>query len=114
MKKFEQKKKLTVNGPQVNGQISSLVGQIAKLKGCKVAGSAGGEELGLDAFLDHKLAGFSAANEAYDGDIDVCFENMGSLLCEFNQTNCDQLADLKRNYKREHYVNGTSFKSVSL
>lgn len=49
------------------GAVGSLVGQIAKLKGCKVVGVAGGEEkcrsavedLGFDYCLDHKSPNFA-------------------------------------------------------
>jgi hypothetical protein len=45
-----------------SGAVGSVVGQIAKIKGCRVHGIAGGErkcrfvqeELGLDACLDHR------------------------------------------------------------
>src|SRR5204862_2016322 len=47
------------------GSVGSIVGQIAKIKGCRVIGVAGGaekgrwlvEELGFDAALDYKAGG---------------------------------------------------------
>jgi len=54
----------TVVVAAATGAVGSVVGQIAKLKGCKVVGVAGGREkcdyattrLGFDACLDHRLA----------------------------------------------------------
>lgn len=50
-----------------SGAVGSVVGQIGKLKGCKVIGIAGGaekcryvvEELGFDACIDHKATDFA-------------------------------------------------------
>src|SRR5690242_17488687 len=46
------------------GAVGSIVGQIAKLKGCRVVGSAGGKDksdylksLGFDAVIDYRTAG---------------------------------------------------------
>jgi NADPH-dependent curcumin reductase CurA len=69
-----------------SGAVGSVVGQIAKIKGCRVVGIAGGErkcrhvqeELGFDACLDHRqpdLAGRLKA--ACPRGIDVYFENVG-------------------------------------
>jgi len=68
------------------GAVGSAVVQIAKLKGCRVIGSAGGSEkcalvraLGADAAIDYKSPGALAdklAAAAPDG-IDVYFDNVG-------------------------------------
>jgi NADPH-dependent curcumin reductase CurA len=68
------------------GATGSVVGQIAKLKGCRVVGIAGGEdkcrtvvdELGFDACLDYKAGDLKAGlrREAPDR-IDVYFDNVG-------------------------------------
>lgn len=68
------------------GPVGSLVGQIAKLRGCKVVGIAGGsekcryleEELGFDMALDHRAADLAKrlAAACPDG-IDIYFENVG-------------------------------------
>jgi NADPH-dependent curcumin reductase CurA len=69
-----------------SGAVGSVVGQIARIKGCRVVGIAGGErkcrhvqeELGFDACLDHRqpdLAGRLKA--ACPRGIDVYFENVG-------------------------------------
>jgi NADPH-dependent curcumin reductase CurA len=70
------------------GAVGSVACQIAKLKGCKVIGSAGGptktqallEQLGVDAAVDYQ-AHSGRLTEAFqhaapDG-IDVCLENVG-------------------------------------
>ena len=52
------------------GAVGGVVGQIAKLKGCRVVGIAGGaekcryvvEELGFDAAIDYKAGGVAAAS----------------------------------------------------
>jgi NADPH-dependent curcumin reductase CurA len=68
------------------GATGSVVGQIAKLKGCRVVGIAGGEDkcrtvvedLGFDACLDYKAGDLKAGlrREAPDR-IDVYFDNVG-------------------------------------
>ena len=79
----------TVVVAAATGAVGSLVGQIAKLKGCKVVGIAGGdikcqyavETLGFDYCLDHKsddLAEQLAA--ACSSGIDVYFENVGGKV----------------------------------
>jgi NADPH-dependent curcumin reductase CurA len=69
-----------------SGAVGAIVGQIAKLKGCRVIGIAGGadkvryitEELGFDAGLDHRAPDFAEQlrKAAPDG-IDIYFENVG-------------------------------------
>jgi NADPH-dependent curcumin reductase CurA len=72
-----------------SGAVGSVVGQIAKLKGCTVVGIAGGEEkrqyvvneLGFDSCLDHRaddLPGRLAA--ACPRGIDVSFESVGGAV----------------------------------
>lgn len=75
-----------------SGAVGSVVGQLAKVHGCRVVGIAGGpdkcryvtEELGFDACLDHKqltdLRSFSSAlKAAAPNGIDGCFENVGGI-----------------------------------
>jgi NADPH-dependent curcumin reductase CurA len=79
----------TVVVAAATGAVGSLVGQIAKLKGCKVIGIAGGAEkcnygvevLGFDACLDHhsEYLAEQLANVCSDG-IDVYFENVGGKI----------------------------------
>jgi NADPH-dependent curcumin reductase len=76
----------TVVVAAATGAVGSLVGQIARLKGCRVVGIAGGREkcdfaaknLGFDACIDHRggeLRQHLAA--ACPKGIDVYFENVG-------------------------------------
>ncbi|EHZ7356013.1 TPA: NADP-dependent oxidoreductase [Vibrio vulnificus] len=71
------------------GAVGSMVGQIGKLKGCRVIGIAGGEEkcqfakdtLGFDECIDHKAADFAEqlAKVCHNG-IDIYFENVGGKV----------------------------------
>ncbi|WP_372845837.1 NADP-dependent oxidoreductase [Pontiella sp.] len=79
----------TVVVAAATGAVGSVVGQIAKLKGCRVVGIAGGaekcgaavEELGFDACIDHRAQDLEAqlAAACPDG-IDVYFENVGGKV----------------------------------
>jgi NADPH-dependent curcumin reductase CurA len=69
-----------------SGAVGSLVGQIAKIKGCHAVGIAGGErkcrhvteELGFDACLDHRAPALpERLKEACPSGTDVYFENIG-------------------------------------
>ncbi len=69
-----------------SGAVGSVVGQVAKLKGLKVVGIAGGpdkcryvvDELGFDACIDHKSETFAEdLAVACDQGIDIYFENVG-------------------------------------
>ncbi len=71
------------------GAVGSMVGQIGKLKGCRVIGVAGGEEkcryavekLGFDLCLDHKADDFEQQlAAACDHGIDIYFENVGGKV----------------------------------
>jgi hypothetical protein len=73
------------------GAVGSVVGQIGKLKGCRVVGVAGGqekcryavEELGFDACIDHRATDFPAQlAAACPAGIDVYFENVGGAVLE--------------------------------
>ncbi len=79
----------TVCVAAATGAVGSVVGQIAKLKGCRAVGIAGGadkcewavRELGLDACIDHRAADFpTALAEACPRGIDVYFENVGGAV----------------------------------
>jgi NADPH-dependent curcumin reductase CurA len=68
------------------GAVGSVVGQVAKILGCRVIGIAGGEakcrmlvdELGFDAAIDYKSEDIrkSLRDHAPDG-VDVYFDNVG-------------------------------------
>lgn len=73
------------------GSVGSIVGQIAKIKGCRVVGIAGGKdkchwltsELGFDAAVDYKDgATFKALRAAAPQGIDVYFDNVGGDILE--------------------------------
>ena len=73
------------------GSVGSIVGQIAKIKGCRVVGIAGGSdkcnwltsELGFDAAVDYKDgAVFKALRAAAPKGIDVYFDNVGGDILE--------------------------------
>ncbi|MBM7662072.1 NADPH-dependent curcumin reductase CurA [Bacillus mesophilus] len=70
-----------------SGAVGTIVGQIAKLKGCRVVGIAGGEEkcafltdeLGFDAAINYKSTSNlrEALKEACPNGVDVYFDNVG-------------------------------------
>ncbi len=73
------------------GAVGSAVGQIAKIRGCRAVGIAGGQakvdfvvnELGFDACVDHRRAGFAEdLKAACPKGIDVYFENVGGPVLE--------------------------------
>jgi NADPH-dependent curcumin reductase CurA len=73
------------------GSVGSIVGQIAKSKGCRVVGIAGGKEkchwltseLGFDAAVDYKDGGmFKALKAAAPDGIDIYFDNVGGDVLE--------------------------------
>jgi NADPH-dependent curcumin reductase CurA len=73
------------------GSVGSIVGQIAKIKGCHVVGIAGGKEkcdwltreLGFDAAVDYKDGEtYKALRAAAPGGIDVYFDNVGGDILE--------------------------------
>jgi len=73
------------------GSVGSIVGQIARIKGCRVVGIAGGKdkcnwlmsELGFDAAVDYKDgAVFKALKAAAPNGIDVYFDNVGGDILE--------------------------------
>lgn len=79
----------TVVVAAASGAVGSLVGQIARLKGARAVGIAGGaekcryvvDELGFDACIDHRAPDFAQqlATACPDG-IDVYFENVGGAV----------------------------------
>src|SRR5205807_1618205 len=73
------------------GSVGSIVGQIAKIKGCRVIGIAGGAEkcawlvndLGFDAAVDYKGGAlFKTLKSAAPNGIDVYFDNVGGDIFE--------------------------------
>jgi len=79
----------TVVVAAASGAVGSVVGQIAKIKGCRAVGIAGGrekcrfvaDELGFDACIDHRGSDFAKQLEAAcPNGIDVYFENVGGAV----------------------------------
>jgi len=73
------------------GAVGSVVGQIAKIKGCTVVGIAGGQEkcdylvneLGFDAAIDYKSEDiYKALKEKCPEGIDVYFDNVGGEILD--------------------------------
>jgi NADPH-dependent curcumin reductase CurA len=73
------------------GSVGSIVGQIAKIKGCRAVGIAGGKdkcawltaELGFDAAVDYKQGEvFKALKAAAPDGINVYFDNVGGEILE--------------------------------
>jgi NADPH-dependent curcumin reductase CurA len=73
------------------GSVGSIVGQIARIKGCRVVGVAGGqdkcrwlvEDIGFDAAIDYKSADLrkELKTHAPDG-VDVYFDNVGGATLQ--------------------------------
>jgi len=81
----------TVVVAAATGAVGSVVGQIAKIKGARIVGIAGGEEkcryavaeLGFDACIDHRDPQFTRLlAEACPRGIDVYFENVGGKVLD--------------------------------
>ncbi len=81
----------TVVVAAATGAVGSNVGQIARLKGCRVVGIAGSREkcefalneLGFDACINYKDAGFrDSLKTVCPKGIDVYFENVGGMVFE--------------------------------
>lgn len=79
----------TVVVAAASGAVGAVVGQIARLQGCRVVGVAGGaekcryvvEELGFDACIDHRAVDFPAQLAAVcPQGIDVYFESVGGAV----------------------------------
>lgn len=76
----------TVVVSAASGAVGSVVGQLAKLAGCRAVGIAGGEqkcryvvdELGFDACVDYKAGNLHQDLKTATPDgVDGCFENVG-------------------------------------
>jgi hypothetical protein len=81
----------TVAVAAATGAVGSVVGQIAKIKGCRAVGIAGGPEkcryavetLGFDACIDHRAADFpQQLAAACPKGIDVYFESVGGQVLD--------------------------------
>jgi NADPH-dependent curcumin reductase len=81
----------TVVVSAASGAVGSVVGQVAKIQGCRAVGVAGGKtkcdyvvnELGFDDCIDYKGADFAAKlAAACPNGVDVYFENVGGAVLE--------------------------------
>ena len=81
----------TVVVSAASGAVGSIVGQIAKIMGCRAVGIAGGpekcryvvDELGFDAGVDYKAGKLAAdLKAAAPKGIDVYFENVGGEILD--------------------------------
>ena len=85
----------TVVVSAASGAVGSVVGQLAKLKGCRAVGIAGGaakcrhvvEDLGFDACVDYKAGSLAADLKAAVPDgknrgVDVYFDNVGGEVLD--------------------------------
>ncbi|CAM2005134.1 NADP-dependent oxidoreductase [Acanthopleuribacter pedis] len=102
------------------GAVGSLVGQIAKIKGCRAVGLAGTDEkcnwltndLGFDAAVNYKTTELDKAiAEACPDGIDINFENVGgkildTILTQINMRARIVLCGLIANYNSDEPVPG--------
>ena len=81
----------TIAVSAASGAVGSIVGQLAKLQGCRVIGIAGGRqkcdyvvnELGFDACVDYKAGNlFKDVKAAAPDGIDGLFENVGGVIMD--------------------------------
>lgn len=81
----------TVVVSAASGAVGAVVGQIARIKGCRAVGIAGGaakcayvvNELGLDACIDYKAGSLNDELKAACPDgIDVYFDNVGGTILD--------------------------------
>src|SRR5581483_7589428 len=81
----------TVVVSAASGAVGSVVGQLAKMQGCRAVGIAGGptkcdftvKELGFDACVDYKAANWrDALKTACPDGIDCYFENVGGAVMD--------------------------------
>ena len=95
MKICQPKAGETVVVSAASGAVGSVVGQLAKAKGCHVVGFAGGadkckyvvDELGFDACIDYKALPdakslYKALKDAAPNGVDCYFENVGGVILD--------------------------------
>lgn len=91
----------TVVVSAASGAVGGVVGQLAKARGCRVVGVAGGKEkcefvtkeLGFDACIDHRSPDLGKAlAAAVPKGIDIYFENVGGALLDAVLVLCNPFA----------------------
>jgi len=104
------------------GAVGSIVGQIAKIKGCTVIGIAGGQEkchyikneLGFDEAIDYKSENiYSALKKKCPQGIDVYFDNVGGVILDAALSKLRMHAKVVicgaiSQYNNKHKINGPS------
>ena len=104
------------------GAVGSIVGQIAKLKGCTVIGIAGGQEkcdylkneLGFDEAIDYKNENiYSALKKKCPKGVDVFFDNVGGVILDAALSKLRMHAKVVicgaiSQYNNKHKINGPS------
>jgi NADPH-dependent curcumin reductase CurA len=91
----EPKPGQTIVVSAASGAVGSAVGQLAKVRGCRAVGFAGGadkcryvvDELGFDACIDYKAhrdpkSLYAALKEATPDGVHGCFENVGGAVLD--------------------------------
>lgn len=83
------------------GAVGSVVGQIGKLAGCRVVGTAGAdekvdwiEEIGFDVGINYKTTDdmYTAISEACPGGVDIYFDNVGGPITDAVMANLSEHA----------------------
>jgi NADPH-dependent curcumin reductase CurA len=101
------------------GAVGTVVGQIAKIKGCRAVGIAGGvdkcryltAELGFDVAIDYKNTDVKAAlREACPQGIDVYFDNVGGEILDIALTRLARHARIVICGAISQYNNATAVK----
>ncbi len=104
------------------GAVGSIVGQIAKLKGCKVIGIAGGKdkcdylinELGFDGAIDYKEGNLHAElKKTCPNGVDVYFDNVGGDILDAVLTKINMKARIVICGAISQYNNTTAIKGPS-
>jgi NADPH-dependent curcumin reductase CurA len=81
----------TVLVSAASGAVGSVVGQLAKIHGCRAVGIAGGKakcdyvvsELGFDTCIDHRAGNlYDELHAACPNGVDVDFENVGGVVLD--------------------------------
>ena len=107
------------------GAVGQTVGQVAKIKGCRVVGIAGGPdkctfvvgELGFDACIDYKAEGKSAVKDGLKqhcpNGVDVYFDNVGGEILDTVLTRINRKARIVICGAISQYNNTTPVKGPS-
>ncbi len=118
--KLQDGENLLVSGAA--GAVGSVVGQIGKIKGCKVVGIAGGpekcryliEELGFDGAIDYKNESVRARiKEEMPEGVDVYFDNVGGEILDIALTRIRRHARIVICGAISQYNNTTAVKGPS-